>query len=116
LVVESDVQLELTSPAWPVFPIAPMATSYPFSYSREERADLGALLTTQHADPMGRLRSWARAFVAGKPTDTLSLLKDLNAGVPASICYQAREEEGTQTPSRTLDLGRELCPAIPTVQ
>lgn len=109
LVVESDVQLELTSPAWPVFPIAAPATSYPFSYSREERADLGALLTTQHPDPMGRLRSWARAFVAGNPTDTLSLLKDLNTGVPASICYQAREEEGTQTPSRTLDLGLGSC-------
>ena len=36
-------------------------------------------------------------------TDTLALLTDLNAGVKASISYQARDTEGTQTPVETLD-------------
>lgn len=109
LVVESDVVLELNAPAWPVFPIAAAAGFYPFAYAPEERADLGALLITQHADPMGRLLGWARSFIAATPTDTLSLLKDLNAGVSASICYQAREDEGTQSPTYTLDCGRGSC-------
>ena len=109
LVIESAVTLELTSVPWPTFPIAASATRYPFSYSAEERADLGALLSLQYPDATGRLSAWAAGFVHGNPTDTLSLLKDLNAGVPAAICYQAREDEGTQTPTHTLNSGRGSC-------
>jgi transglutaminase-like putative cysteine protease len=109
LVIESAVTLELTSAPWPTFPIAASATRYPFSYSAEERTDLGALLSLQYSDSMGRLSSWAAGFVRGNPTDTLALLKDLNAGISATASYQAREDEGTQPPARTLDLGRGSC-------
>ena len=109
LVIESAVTLELTSVPWPTFPIAASATRYPFSYSAEERTDLGALLSLQYPDSMGRLSSWAAGFVRGNPTDTLALLKDLNHGVSAVASYQSREDEGTQTPARTLDLGRGCC-------
>lgn len=109
LVIESSATLELTSAAWPVFPIAARAIQYPFTYSPEERADLGALLSPQYPDPMGRLSAWAASFVRSNPTDTLSLLKDLNAGISGTASYQAREEEGTQSPGRTLDLGRGSC-------
>jgi transglutaminase-like putative cysteine protease len=109
LVIESAVTLELTSAAWPVFPIAASAISYPFFYSAEERTDLGALLSPQYPDPMGRLSTWVASFVRGNPTDTLALLKDLNAGISATAAYQAREDEGTQPPARTLDLGRGTC-------
>ena len=109
LVIESAVALELTSSPWPIFPIAASAASYPFSYSAEERTDLGALLSLQYPDSRGRLSSWAAGFVRGNPTDTLALLKDLNVGVSATASYQAREDEGTQPPARTLDLGRGSC-------
>jgi transglutaminase-like putative cysteine protease len=52
---------------------------------------------------------WARAFVRGSRTDTQALLADLNAGVKASISYQSRETEGTQTPVETLDRGWGSC-------
>src|SRR6185503_21112915 len=109
LVIESAVTLELPSAPWPTFPIAASATRYPFSYSAEERTDLGALLSLQYPDSMGRLSAWAASFVRSNPTDTLALLKDLNAGVSSVAAYQAREDEGTQTPTRTLDLGRGSC-------
>ena len=109
LVIDSTASLELGGNAWPVFPIAARAISYPFAYSPEERADLGALLSPQYDDPMGRLSSWAAGFVRSHPTDTLALLKDLNAGISATASYQAREDEGTQAPGRTLDLGRGSC-------
>ena len=51
----------------------------------------------------------ARAFVSGDQTDTLSLLKDLNAGISAWISYQSRDDEGTQTPVETLDRGWGAC-------
>jgi transglutaminase-like putative cysteine protease len=109
LVIESTVTLELTSAAWPVFPITASAATYPFRYSSDERADLGALLQPQYLDPTQRLAVWARGFVHAAPTDTLSLLKDINAGVSATVCYQAREDEGTQSPSHTLNSARGSC-------
>lgn len=109
LVIESIAEVDLIGNAWPIFPIAASATSFPFRYSSEERADLGMLLEPQYLDPMQRLRGWARSFVHGNPTDTLPLLRDLNAGVSATICYEAREDEGVQSPSHTLNIARGSC-------
>ena len=95
--------VELSAAAWPVFDIAASAISFPFRYSLEQWTDLGALTARQAADPGERLAAWARGFVHGAPTDTLSLLKDLNAGVSAEVAYRTRVEEGTQAPLETLD-------------
>ncbi len=109
LVIDSVVQLELSADAWPVFDIGASAILFPFRYSDDEWADLGALAVNQYANPAGRLQAWARAFVRGDPTDTLSLLKDLSAGVHAGIRYQSREDEGVQSPIETLDRGWGSC-------
>ena len=103
LMIESRVKLERDAPAWPIFDIAASAISYPFSYSEAERIDLGALASPQHPDADGGLRAWAQAYVRGNPTDTLSLLKDLNNGIGTSTAYDSREEEGTQAPLETLE-------------
>jgi transglutaminase-like putative cysteine protease len=103
LVIDSVAEIQLDAAAWPVFDIAASAISYPFLYSDDEWTDLGALAIQQYPDTAGRLRSWARAFVRSNPTDTLALLKDLSNGVPGWISYQAREQEGTQPPTQTLD-------------
>jgi transglutaminase-like putative cysteine protease len=47
--------------------------------------------------------------VLGERTDTLSLLKDLNAGVSAWVSYQTRDDEGTQSPIESLDRGWGSC-------
>jgi transglutaminase-like putative cysteine protease len=109
LIIESIAEVDLDSVAWPVFAIAASAISYPFRYSDAEWTDLGALAALQYSDPRGQLRDWVRAFVRSSPTDTLSLLKDLSAGVSQSILYQSREDEGTQSPTQTLDRGWGSC-------
>jgi len=109
LVIDSVAKLQLDATAWPVFGIAASAISYPFRYSDDDWTDLGALAIQQYDDPARRLRAWARAFVRSTPTDTLSLLKNLSAGVFAQISYQSREQEGTQSPIQTLDRGRGSC-------
>jgi transglutaminase-like putative cysteine protease len=109
LVIESAAELQLDAAAWPVFDIAVSAIVYPFQYSSGEWTDLGALTAQQYPDPAARLRDWARAFVRGTSTDTLSLLKDLSAGVSKAINYQSREDEGTQSPAQTLDRGWGSC-------
>jgi transglutaminase-like putative cysteine protease len=109
LVIDSAVELQLDAAAWPVFDIAASAIVYPFQYSSDESVDLGALAIQQYPDPSGRLRDWSRAFVRGSSTDTLSLLKDLCAGVSKWINYQSREDEGTQSPTETLNRGWGSC-------
>jgi transglutaminase-like putative cysteine protease len=109
LVVDGFSELQLSAAAWPVFDIAASAISYPFRYSDNEWIDLGALTAQQHPDPAGQLRDWTGAFVRSTPTDTLSLLKDLSAGVATWIQYQSRDDEGTQSPTETLDRGWGSC-------
>jgi len=109
LVIDSIAEVQLNAAAWPVFDIAATAISYPFRYSDDEWIDLGALANQQYSDPAAQLSGWARAFVRSNPTDTLALLKDLSAGVPAQISYQSREDEGTQAPIQTLNRGWGSC-------
>ena len=107
--IESRAGIELDAVAWPVFVIAASAIVYPFLYGAEDWADLGALAARQYADPGDRLGYWARGFVRGPSTDTLALLKDLGHGVADAVRYETREEEGTQSPTATLDRGWGSC-------
>ena len=109
LVIESRAELQLDVADWPVFDIAASAIVYPFQYSADEWTDLGALTVQQYPDPQGQLKAWAHAHVRGERTDTLSLLKDLSAGVAQSLQYQSREVEGTQSPVESLDRGWGSC-------
>lgn len=109
LVIEGVTEVELSTVAWPVFSIAAAATRYPFRYSDADWTDLAPLAAQQYPDPDHRLSRWAGAFVAGPTTDTLSLLRDLSAGVPAWISYQSRDDEGTQSPTETLRRGWGSC-------
>jgi hypothetical protein len=81
--------------------IAASAITYPFRYSDDDWTDLGSLANQQYPDQNPLLRSWAQKFIAGKNTDTLSLLKDLSAGVSSRVSYERREDEGTQSPVQT---------------
>ncbi|MBN4098377.1 MULTISPECIES: transglutaminase family protein [Methylobacterium] len=114
LVIDSRVHIALSASAYPVFDIAATAIAFPFRYADDEWTDLGALTMRQYPDG-GRLQSWAQGFVAGCPTDTLSLLKDINAGVGSGITYHAREDAGTQTPDQTLSSGQGSCRDLATL-
>jgi transglutaminase-like putative cysteine protease len=109
LSIRSRTCVELRAPVWPVFPIAAAAASYPFVYAPDDWTDLGALAVPQYADDGGRLSNWVERFVMARPTDTLSLLKDISNGITAGISYQIRETEGTQGPLETLDRGWGSC-------
>ncbi len=109
LIIDSVAELRLDVEQWPVFDIAASAAHYPFLLSDDEMLDLGALRLQGYLDSYGQLRAWAQEFVAGTPTNTLALLKDLCAGVAAKIAYEIREGEGTQSPTQTLSRSQGSC-------
>ncbi|SNY92587.1 Transglutaminase-like enzyme, putative cysteine protease [Cohaesibacter sp. ES.047] len=109
LLIKSRAVVDLSAPVWPVFDIAASAINFPFLYSSDELTDLGALSLPQYADPQGQLAAWTEGFVMTRPTDTLSLLKDIANGVFEQITYQARDAEGTQSPIETLNCRSGSC-------
>jgi transglutaminase-like putative cysteine protease len=109
LIINAVTELQLSSKAWPVFPIAASAASYPFRYSDDEWMDLGALTVQEYDDPSGMLQSWARGFAGNAPTDTLTLLRNISEGINGRSQYVSREVEGTQAPVQTLEACRGSC-------
>ncbi|NEU12780.1 transglutaminase family protein [Methylobacterium sp. BTF04] len=114
LTIDSFCRVALSAVAYPIFDIAASAIAFPFRYSDDDWTDLGALTVRQYPGGDG-LQAWAQGFVAGYPTDTLSLLKDINSGIGNAIAYQAREDEGTQSPSQTLALSAGSCRDLATL-
>lgn len=109
LTIESRMVVDLHAPVWPIFDIAASAQNYPFQYSDDDLTDLGALARPQYVDHADRLSVWSASFVMQRPTNTLSLLKDVANGIFNQINYQSREVEGTQGPLETLDRGWGSC-------
>jgi transglutaminase-like putative cysteine protease len=107
LAITSELLVDAAVDLWPVFQIPPKAQTYPFEYSADELIDLGALRARPENGPTVRL--WAQGFIRSRPTDTLALLKDLNAGVLANVTYRPRDEEGVQTGAETLQIASGSC-------
>jgi transglutaminase-like putative cysteine protease len=76
----------------------------------EERFDLEHYMRPLHNDPDGVLTHWARQFMrTDGPTGTRELLLQMNGFIREHFGYAARDEEGTQTPLETLQLGTGSC-------
>lgn len=91
-------------------PLAPAAEFFPFAYSVDERFDLEQYLRPHHDDPDGRLTTWARQFLrTDGPTRTRDLLVQMNQHIREQLRYAERDEEGTQSPLQTLELGSGSC-------
>jgi transglutaminase-like putative cysteine protease len=106
----SRVQIEHFASRGPEFVVAPHARSFPFSYSLDERADLGRLIEPHYEDPDHFVNEWARIFLNnGAGTETSALLADMTRAIQRDFVYQSRAEEGTQTPADTLRLRSGTC-------
>ena len=91
-------------------PLSPPAEFFPFAYGVEERFDLEHYLRPHHDDPHGVLSAWARQFIrTDGPTGTRALLVAMNQHIRDSFGYAARDDEGTQSPLETLQLGTGSC-------
>ena len=91
-------------------PLAAHAEIYPFSYSGEERIDLGGFLVPQHGDPDGRVTAWANMFIPSiGDIATRRMLTDITETIKSDFAYVSRDVEGTQTPTQTLALRAGSC-------
>ena len=91
-------------------PLSPEAELFPFAYSVQDRFDLEQYLRPHYDDPDGLLTAWTRKFIRSDgPTRVRDLLVQMNQAIRDQFRYVSRDEEGTQTPLRTLALGSGTC-------
>ena len=81
-----------------------------FTFS-EYKYDIPAAIVVFLVGFIWRVLDWAREALGNpsKPRQTISFLTDLNMAIHQRIAYERRDEEGTQTPNETLELGRGSC-------
>lgn len=92
------------------FPMSPRAQHFPVVYDDEERLVLAHYLLPYYDDPEGSLRAWARQFIApAGETGARDLLVAMTQFIRDTMRYQARLDEGVQTPYDTLVLQSGSC-------
>ena len=91
------------------FPLDERAKEVPVQYTSEEWIDLASFMRPHADDLNGQVAAWAKGFVAGDQDDTLDVLNRMMNTLWQDWTYQAREVEGTQTPSETLRLRSGTC-------
>lgn len=109
LLIVSTLHIERYGLAQPTFPIAPEAQMYPFVYSSADRSDLGRLLERHYPDPHATVEKWAKRFVQPQPMPTYNLLSNINGAIRGVFTYRERYEEGTQSPTETLEKNSGTC-------
>ncbi len=84
------------------FPLDPRAEEVPVQYTPDEWTDLAGYLRPHAEDADGSLAAWAKSFVAGDQDRAVDVLRRMLRIFRDDFLYQARDEEGTQSPGETL--------------
>ncbi|MBV8566331.1 MAG: transglutaminase family protein [Methylobacteriaceae bacterium] len=109
LEIESRLTLERYARNGTSYDIAPEARLYPFVYGTDDRIDLGRMTECHYENSIGVLSGWLDPFVRTRNVPTLDLLADINHRIHASLTYEPRYREGTQSPKETLERGSGTC-------
>jgi transglutaminase-like putative cysteine protease len=91
------------------YPLVPRAEEIPIQYTPDEWMDVMMYLRPHAEDSDGSLAAWAKGFVEGANDSTLEVLHRMMDAINTGLTYQAREAEGTQAPSKTLQLQSGTC-------
>ncbi len=114
LSIESRIVLRRYPAAAPpdleLFPLAPDAEMYPFSYADDDLPDLMHLIRRHYPDPEEAVKRWATGFLLdAKATPTNHLLLTMTQAIKNGFTYKPRESKGTQPPTETLALRSGTC-------
>jgi transglutaminase-like putative cysteine protease len=89
-------------PAIAEFPLEARARSVPVQYTPDEWDDLVMYMRPHTEDIDGIVNAWAQDLVSGDQDDTLSVLQRMMDVIWNTFTYQARDIDGTQSPTETL--------------
>lgn len=102
--IESSFLAEHTPVDPEVALIEPYARHLPFSYDAVEMPDLSRCAERHYPDSARRLDAWVRDLRTTTPSDdAFDTLLAMTRAIKDHFAYVARNDEGTQRPSETLD-------------
>ena len=108
--VTSEVVIEVYDDAPLDFLMEDYAVNCPFVYANGEQPDLAPFAQSVYGDDVASLRGWLDGLgLLKRPIETFALLTQLNCQIANTFNYQVREEEGVQSPAKTLALGSGSC-------
>ncbi len=108
--VLSEVEISVYEDAPLDFLMENYAINFPFDYAIDEQSDLAPF--EQNVYPLDRpqVLEWLDGLgLLQRPIETLVLLSALNCQIANTFTYQIREEEGVQSPAKTLALQSGSC-------
>lgn len=85
------------------------AARFPFAYNAYERYVLAPYLAQPSPPAAGAIASWLQTHQATRPTETLSLLSELNRALTNAVSYRARAHGAPQDVATTLQTGSGAC-------
>jgi transglutaminase-like putative cysteine protease len=107
---ESEIVLQHFESEEPDCPIEEYARTFPFRYATDEMPDLARSIESLYPDRDHVVDAWAKSFVAiDGPVDTWQMLGVMTHAIRRDIRYVAREAEGIQPPTETLQKGTGSC-------
>lgn len=108
--VQSDVVIAVYDDAPLDFLLEDYAVNFPFTYANDEQPDLAPFELCVYPNDLPQLQGWLEGLgLLARPVETFSLLSRLNCAIANHFAYQAREEEGVQSPAETLRLNSGSC-------
>jgi transglutaminase-like putative cysteine protease len=108
--VLSEVVISVYEDAPLDFLLEDYAINCPFQYATDEQPDLAPFEQNVYPDDRPALHAWlVRLGLLQRPFGTFELLSALNRQIANHFTYQIREEEGVQSPARTLKLNSGSC-------
>jgi len=84
------------------FALEKRAEQVPVQYTPDEWTDLSVCMRPHAEDPDASVAAWAKSFVADNQDRTTDVLRRMLDTFHGSFRYNARDAEGTQSPSETL--------------
>ena len=84
------------------FPLETRAEEVPVQYTPDEWTDLVVYMRPHAEDPDASVAAWAKSFVADNRDRTTDVLERMMDTFRDNFKYNARDAEGTQSPSETL--------------
>jgi transglutaminase-like putative cysteine protease len=108
--VLSEVMISVYEDAPLDFLMENYAINCPFDYPRAEQPDLAPFQQSVYPADRALVLAWLEGLgLLQRPIETFALLSALNCEIANHFVYQIREEEGVQSPARTLALQSGSC-------
>jgi transglutaminase-like putative cysteine protease len=109
LEIQAELHLERYGLDEAVRTFEPHSGPFPFSYDSDDRIDLAPVMMIQFPEDRPTVSKWLETVMPTLPDGTMQVLDQLSSAIHDNFEYRRRDEEGVQTPARTIETSSGTC-------